>query len=225
MRCIVISNDPTSVQSLEHYFTTAPITKVGTFPTVTQAMDYLVWNDVDLILLDATCRHTQQLDVLDPHPLRIILSDSMEEAIPLFHKDIAACVLKPILSKQLDEALVKAQEYLKFRLTRSHRDTLLIKVNGNFKRIHLNEIDFVEGMSNYLAVHCDRTKYVIYQSIKAMEETLKTDSFVRVHKSYIVNMQKITAYNATAVKIGNTQIPVGRIFKDSFREKMKQAIC
>jgi DNA-binding LytR/AlgR family response regulator len=220
MKCIVVSEHPEVRNQMENFLRTYPNTQwQQTFESSQQALQFLEKNETEVVFLDLPMPQSLQLQNHKTAPLFVLITESMEYAIPSFNKNVVSCLLKPLAFNEFEKAIIKSKELLALLRSGQDKESILIKVNGIYKRVLVNDIDFVEGMSNYLALHCDRTRYIIYQTIKSMEETLRTMSFARIHKSYLVNMSKITSFNSTSVKIGEKDLPLGRSFKEDFRHR------
>ena len=234
IRCIVIDDEPLAIEILESYIEKIPYVELaGKFSNAIDALQYLKSNKVDLMLLDIQMPELtgiQLMKVLDNPPQVIFTTAYDNYAIKSYELDAVDYLLKPI---EFDRFL-KAIEKLWKRIERgqsvevnkveqsSTKDTFIfIKTEHRVQRVEISEILYIEGMKNYLRVVTRTDKFMTLQNFKSICELLPTNQFVRVHKSFVVAVDKIDSIERSRIRIGKQLIPIGDTYKKDFDQLVK----
>lgn len=226
IKCIIVDDEPLAVEILEAYVEKLPyIQLVGTFNSSLTALQYLKGNRVDLVLLDIQMPELtgfQLVSVLDNPPLVIFITAYDQYAIKSYELEAVDYLLKPVGLDRFIKAIDKVQKRLEGHLpvesqpneANQHREPFLfIKSEYRIQRIEKSEILYIEGMKNYLRVVTRTEKFMTLQSFKNIQEFLPEPHFVRVHKSFIVALDKIDFIECNRIRIGDAYIPIGDTYK------------
>lgn len=240
IKCIAIDDEPHALRILEEYASKIPFLElISTFQSPMEAFKFLKQNQVDLIFLDIQMPELsglQFLEILSNRP-RIILTTAYSEfALEGYEYEVSDYLLKPFSVERFIKAVMKVK---KDEASTEHQqaspvteaqekektmNTILIKgdAKNKYHRISINEILFIEGMRNYVAiVKEDGSKIITLQNMKSLEEDLNQFGFDRIHKSYLVNLNKITLIEGNSITIGEAVIPIGGSYRKDFFEKIK----
>lgn len=239
MNCIIVDDEPLAQQVIEEYIKTIPfLTLVGKSSSAFEAFDKLRTQKVDLIFLDIHMPNVSGIDfinALDNKPYFIFTTAYSEHALEGFNLNAVDYLLKPIPFERFLKAVNKAYELHMLRSGKSEPKAEVLaenKMTDNFImvksdyqtiKINLDDIIFIEGLKDYVKIHVlSRKPVVTLNSLKNMADKLPSDLFVRVHKSYIVSINKINSIVRSRIIISDKWIPIGENFKEPFYEVLRK---
>lgn len=188
------------------------------------AEEWLVENDTDLIFLDIEMPGINGIDFakkLPTGPMVVFTTAYPDYAVDGFDVDALDYLVKPIDPERFNKAVDRAISYksiideIKSETDDTQDDFIIVKADRKYVRIKLEDILFVEGLKDYVIVHLSEKKIVTRMTIKAMEETLPRKNFLRVNKSYMVNKDKIDAFDNNDINIGTTEISIGLSYRET----------
>ena len=216
LRCIIV--DDSTIQRLaisklvKEYNT---LTLLGEYSNVNDAKKALSTLEVDLIFLDIempVATGFDLLDTLDTIPQIIFVTGKTEYAFKAFDYDATDYLQKPLTKKRFEAALEKAfeQHKSKVKKTSNENDYIFIKSNLKKRKILINTILWIEALGDYIKLVTTDDSHVILSTMKAFEKEVETYSFMRIHKSYIVNLLKIKRFNSKIVEINDQELPLSR---------------
>ena len=228
LECIAIDDEPHALKILEAYVSKVPYLHLAAqFQSPLDAIPFLEKNQVDLIFLDIQMPELtglQFLDVLRHRPDVILTTAYSEYALESYNYTVADYLLKPYAFGRFLKAINKVRSEnstsAAAKNTMEADTAMLIKGDAKHKyhQVELANITYIQGLRNYLAIHQkDGSKIVTLQSMRAMEEELPARNFLRIHKSFIVNMDEVVLIEGNQLKIGALKLPVG----GSYREKLR----
>jgi DNA-binding LytR/AlgR family response regulator len=229
MNCIIVDDKNSATQLEEYVSKYSSIKLVGTFNDPASAMDLLsTGNNIDLIFLDLKLTGLESLETignLKNNPTIIVVSLTDEYAIRAFDYNVADYLLKPVAYSRFCRAVDKT---LRFYMNKSpkiqDRKEIYIKKGNSLIKLKIRDIIFIEGLENYVTLFINQEKYVIHFTMKAIENQLPSDMFIRIHKSYIVNKNNIKKINENSLDltIGNDRrsVPVGLTYRESMLNKI-----
>lgn len=214
LRCIVVDDEPIARKGMEEYVADISyLNHVGSFENTQDAKAYLSAHVVDLILLDIRMPRQSGIDFLkelkDP-PLVIFTTAFPQHALESYELNVIDYLVKPISSERFKKATQKAFDYYLLKHPTTIPDFFFIKCNQQLEKIVFNEMLYVEAMQNYCIIHTLTRKLICYITLTAMLEKLPKDRFMKVHKSFIVALDKVTGIEGSLLKVGNVDIPVSR---------------
>lgn len=217
INCIVVDDTPLAVDKLEGFIKQIPLLNLlKSFNSGIDAILFMKTNPIDLVFLDIQMEQfsgLQFLESLQNRPKIIIVSAYSEYAVKGFDYSVADYLLKPYSFERFLKAIDKVQVDLGIK---SQKDYMFVKTEYRMERINFSEILYIEGQGAYLRIVTCNTKIMTLQNFQNMENMLPTNNFIRVHKSFIVAMNKIENIERNRIKIGEKRIPIGL----SYREKL-----
>lgn len=224
--CIIIDDEPLSHNVLKNHLQHTPeIQLAASFYNAKDAGKFLESNTTDLILLDIQMPEISGLDFLrslDNKPVTIVTTAFRDYALEGFELGVIDYLLKPIELGRFTSSIKRALDFLMLVKSGETGDVnppdnahkILIKTGTKKVLLDYRKIIFAQGLKDYTILHTDETKYVVKGSIKACEEYLPSDYFVRVHKSFIVAKPKIQVVHRNKIELDSVAIPIGRNFKE-----------
>ena len=226
INCIVIDDELPAIQLLEDYIVRVPfLNLLKTFDNAIEPMTFLQTNAVDLIFLDIEMEGFTGLQLIKTlqHKPKIILTTAYDQyAIKAFDLNVSDYLLKPISFERFMQSIDKIFDFfikthpVDSQKKQYKRDYFFVKTEFRMQRVDFDDILFIEGMKEYLRIHTHSEKIMTLQSFVKMEEALPSDNFIRVHKSYIVAIDKIKSVEKNRITIGDAIIPISETYKDSF---------
>ena len=231
INCIAIDDDPSALKTIREFcLKIQSVNIVGTFTNPYEAIHTLNNNQVDLIFLDIVMPQISGLEFLKTlyNPPMVIFTTAFKEyAVEGFEYDAVDYLVKPFAFDRFLKAMNKAFQLLKLKnpvnssfeeAPRISNGFLMVKVEYTTIRVDLNDILYIEGLKDYVKIHTEGKLILTKTTMKNIIEKLPSDSFIRVHKSYIISLEKIDMIENSRIVIGNQRIPIGESFRSSFFE-------
>ncbi len=229
IRCIAIDDEPLALKQISDYIAKTPdLSLVGQFESALDAFSFLKENEVDLMFVDINMPDLSGMDFVKSlnNPPGVIFTTAYSEyAIEGFRVDAIDYLLKPIGYSDFLKASERAEERLKtdsvdIARVETNDDFLFIKSEYKILRIRLSDIKYIESMREYVRIHIENQKPIMtLLSMKKMEEFLPENDFMRVHRSYIVNLNRITTIERNRIIFDkDVYIPVSDQYKPRFQE-------
>jgi len=219
IKCIVIDDEPLATEKLSIYISKISWLKhEASFSNAIDALNYLKIHDIDLIFLDIQMDEfsgIQFLESLKSSHKVIITSAYTEYAIKGYEFDVTDFLLKPFGFERFIIATDRVFNQLVDTKT-IKRNYIFIKSGYNMERVMIDEILYVEGMLEYLQIVTTKNKLMTLQTFSNLEPVLPISNFIRVHKSFIVAIDKIDMIERNIIKIKDKRIPIGVSYKDRF---------
>ena len=238
LRCIVVDDEPLAVKMLEGFVARTPFLELaGSFNDPVLALAQIRALAPELVFLDIQMPDLDGMELsrMLPPETRIIFTTAFKQyAYESYEVSALDFLLKPIRYQKFVEAVQKAQEWFSLKDAASgqvpsaeaEKSAIFLKVDGAFTRIPLSDILYVEGMKDYVLFHLNTHKQplVTHMTMKAAEELLPADRFMRIHRSYIVALEHIGSVTpAGDVKIGTGLLHVADAYKDAFMSRILDA--
>jgi len=229
MNCLIIDDEPLAVELLRSYVENEPLLKlVATFNDAQSGADFIDANKVDLIFLDIQMPHLNGIQLfksLKSPPLVIFTTAFGEYAVVGFELDAVDYLLKPFDVKRFQRAVIKASEYQR-SLTRSGADTnpyIFVKSEYQVFKINYSDIRYIEALDDYIKIHTTNSRPILsLMPLKVIMEKLPDDQFARVHRSYIISLDKMESVRNKRIKIGEIEIPIGSSYSDNIIKVLAQ---
>jgi DNA-binding LytR/AlgR family response regulator len=192
-----------------------------------KALSVLREKHVDLMFMDIQMPQITGIEFLKTlkHPPKVIITTAYRDyALEGFELDVVDYLIKPITFERFLKSVNKFYQMNLEAIQGSTSSTtektndesfIYVKENKKVIKIYLSEIRYVEGLSEYVQIYTDKRKIITKNSMALMEEKLPTDHFLRIHKSYIVQVNKIEAFTANTIEIQGKELPIGRNFKNA----------
>jgi DNA-binding LytR/AlgR family response regulator len=222
MKCIIVDDEPLAIEILESYVSKVEqLLLVGTFRNAVSAFTFLQQNQVDLIFLDIQMPKLSGIDFLKTlrNPPKVIFTTAFRDyAIDGFELEVADYLLKPIPFDRFLKSVAKiihqpvpSSPVIK---AEAQENYVYFKVDKKMVKTRMSDILYIESIKDYVKVRTPEKEIVTQQKISYLEESLPGEKFIRIHRSFIVNREKIDAYSATDVEIGKFTVPIGRNYKN-----------
>jgi DNA-binding LytR/AlgR family response regulator len=187
---------------------------------------------VDVIFLDIKMPRILGTEFLKnlAHPPKVIFVTAYREyAVDGFELDAVDYLVKPVSFERFFKAITKLNRLMGREIAAANPDTspkaeafVYLKVDRDMKKVFLHEIVYIEGWKDYVKVFLTSGKcLLVKQSISAMENLLSEHKFLRVHRSYMVSLNKISGYNGLVVQLDKNEIPIGRLYKQAVMEQLQ----
>jgi len=229
IKTIAIDDEPLALQLVSSYIKKTPTLELaGTFDNPIDAMEFLDTNQVDLIFLDIEMPDLNGLEftrILTNKP-KIIFTTAYEKyALQGFKLDAIDYLLKPFSYEEFYKAAEKAKKQIGYEQADNKKDEvdsnnefLFLKSEYKIRRINFNDILYIEGLKDYVKVFLQHEAKPIMSlsSLKALESKLPETKFMRVHRSFIVNLEKIETIERSRIVFGKVYIPVSDQYKEAF---------
>jgi len=220
MKCIIIDDNEVARAAVKHCVEKTPfLTLSGVFTNPVEALDAIKADKPDLLLLDVEMPEMSGIDFIKTFhdiPQVILITSKKEYAAEAFDFNVTDYIIKPVEYPRFLKAVTKAkdmQESLKQEVPNSNE--LFIKVTNKFVRLSVKDITLVEALADYVHIYTvDKQRYTVLSTMKAIEDKLPAKDFVRVHRSYIVRIDKIREIEDHTIVIGDKHVPVSRNMKD-----------
>lgn len=225
-RCLIVDDEPLAIQLLEKHIAQLPFFEVvGTCGNAVNALEFLNHQSIDLLFLDIRMPQLTGLDLLKNlrRPPRTILTTAYREyALDGFELDVVDYLLKPVTFDRFFKAVEK---YLRTNtspalISSSEPQFIYLKSGYKYFKIDLGDILYAESRKDYIRVVTRDRVIVAKYRLGDLEIELAEKGFLRIHRSYIVNLRQVTAFSAGELEIGKEQLPVG----DSYRALVDKAI-
>ncbi|TKC10299.1 response regulator transcription factor [Pedobacter polaris] len=224
VRCLLVDDEPLAIKLVENHLAQLEMFEVvDTCSNAIKALEVLRSKTIDLIFLDIKMPLLTGIDFLKSlkNPPAVIITTAYREfALDGYDLDIVDYLLKPItfdrFFKAIDRYLrtVQTQDPKLTAIQSTTNQFIYIKTGGKFHKLYIDDILYVESLKDYVLIHCKNQKINAKYKISDIEIELKTFNFLRIHRSYIVNQQKITAFTINDIEIGSQEIPIGTNYKE-----------
>jgi len=224
MNCIVVEDEPAAQSILENYISRCPDVRCsGIFADAFSAQSYLDSNPVDLIFLDINLPEMSGVSFLRSlvHPPLVIFTTAYPQyAVDGFDLEAVDFLLKPFSFERFYKAVNKAREKFNSRIAPVSPTKLTVKSGKRIYQLAIDDIRFIETCGDYVTIHCSDKKLVVHGTLKNWEEKLKGLSFLKIHRTAIVNLQKIDHLEGNLVCIGEIKLPVSEQYKEQLLERI-----
>lgn len=221
--CIIIEDEPLAAKVLSDYIAQVPFLELQrTFKDAILATDYLRSNSADLIFLDIHLPKLKGMAFLKTllHPPAVIITTAYHQyAVEGFNLNVTDYLLKPFDFERFLMAVTKVKtaraEKLKSIDNQEAKDYLFLTVQKKKVKILFSEVVYIESQREYIKVVTTKKEYISKISTHEIEALLPTHLFKRIHRSYIISINKIESYTAEMVEVNGVSIPIGRGYRDS----------
>ena len=226
--CLVVDDEPMARDVLRRYIEKVPTLKLaGECSNAIDALVVLQNSNIDLIFLDIRMPELLGTDFVKAlrNPPKIIFTTAFKEyALDGYELDVIDYLLKPVrferFLKAVNKAFPKKDESLQsnniVNERKSGTDFIYLRVDRKLVKIILSDILYIESARDYVKVFTKDKCYVTRQTISSVEAMLSGNEFVRIHRSYIIAVNKVKSLTNELVEIGDTELPIGKLYKNSF---------
>lgn len=226
MKCIALDDEPLALAIIRDFCSRFPFMELEkTFYKASDAAKYLRKYPVDLLFLDIQMPDVSGIEFyksLDPGPMVIFTTAYGEYALEGFNLSAVDYLLKPFEFERFAEAVQKAQDFYTYQKQSGRPETQYLFVRSSYRlvKIHFADILYIETMDDYLKIHVENRKPVItLMNLKAMEDKLPSTEFCRIHRSFLVRLDKINFVRNKLVAINTVEIPIGNRYEEEFNKR------
>lgn len=229
MNCLIVEDEPLAAGVISDYINQVPGLKLaGICDDVFSATDKMHHESIDILFLDINLPGINGLDFIrtltvKPH---IILTTAYHQyAIEGFNLSVTDYLLKPIEFSRFLLAVNKVFERTAFHSSqndKTDRKHFFFTADRRKVKVYADEIIYIESFKDYIKIHTTDQEVTTKISISDMEQMVADLGFIRVHKSFIINTEMITAYNATDIELRNTRITIGRTYSEAVSKRLEQ---
>lgn len=220
LRCLVVDDDPLSVQVVENCIASTPfLTSIGSCESAVAAAEVLRTQEVDLLFLDVEMPLMSGIDLLNTlqnPPLVVLITSSKQYAVEAFEHHVVDYLVKPVSYARFLKAAQRALEATQARpaeaVVPADADFTFMKVDTKLVKVLFDEVRYVEALGDYVHIVTGQSKLIVYSTMKAVEEKFPDTLFVRVHRSFIVNLKRVQAIEDNNIIIDSKHIPIGQTY-------------
>ena len=220
--CIAIDDEPLSLEIISDYVSKVSFLDFkGSFTDPFKATEILMNEKIDLLFLDIEMpdlNGIQFLKSLKQQPMVIFTTAYNQYAVEGFNLDAVDYLLKPIEFERFFKAVNKAYDYYKFSNNQHQieENYIFVKADYQIVKININDITYIEGLDDYIKIYCGETFTLSLMTLKTILSKLPTQTFTRVHRSYIVSIPHINSIQRNRIKIGEKLIPISETYSKDF---------
>ena len=233
LRCLLIDDEPPALKVLARYISSMNgLEIVGQCRNAIEALGILQQKTVDVIFLDIKMPRilgTEFLKNLSHPPKVIFVTAYREYAVDGFELDAVDYLVKPVSFERFFKAITKLNRLMGQETSPVNTDEIsntsafvYLKVDKDMKKVFVHEIEYIESWKDYVMVYLTGGKhFLVKQSITAMENLLSEHKFLRIHRSYMISLNKVSGYNGLSIQLNSKEVPVGRLYKQQVMERLQ----
>lgn len=218
--CIIIEDEPLALEKTKDFVNKVPFLQLSeTFDNALTGLAYLNNNKVDILFLDINMDELTGIELLESSKInsQVILTTAYQEyALKGYELQITDYLLKPFSFNRFLQAVNKAQDNITRRTADAPPEFIFVKTENRLEKIMINEIVYIEGMRDYRRIHTINKKIMTLQNFSDFEKLIPASVVCRVHKSFMVSLQKIESIERSRIKIADQLIPISETYKDVF---------
>lgn len=228
IKCLLVDDEPPALDLMTAYIErVGDLEILGRCNNAIEAFGFLQKTRVDLLFLDIQMPKMTGLDLIRSLPDRpkiIIVTAYREFAADGFDLDVLDYIVKPVSFERFLKAIAKYNQYNMLRQVEAQdkgidafeKAYMYFKVNKQVKKVFLKDIIYIESVKDYVKIVTTDKPLITYQRLSYMEEKLPENKFLRIHKSYIIAIERISGYNNDLINIEGHELPLGRSYKQGF---------
>jgi len=225
--CIIIEDEPLALERTKQFALKIPFLDLrGTFDNALSGLSFLTTNEVDVLFLDINMDELTGIELLESLNIKsqvIITTAYQEYALKGYELDVTDYLLKPFQFNRFLQAVTRAHEKLIQNDSKPSLEFIFIKTENRLEKITLDDIVYIEGMRDYRRIHTINKKIMTLQNFKELEQIIPSSQICRVHKSYMVALDKIDSIERSRIKIGDQLIPISETYKSEFYQRINNA--
>ena len=227
LKCIVVDDEPLAREGIADYVKQVNALQLcGVFSSAIEANNFLSNENVDLIFLDIEMPKLNGIDFvqsLSNPPMIVFTTAYPNHALKGFELDVLDYLVKPISFERFLKTTNKAIERKPLASQKNEEqkdDYIFIKADGKFHKIKHSDINYIEGLKDYVKIYTTDGMKLVLVNLKNIESKLPENNFIRAHKSFIVSIEKISSVEGNIIHISGKEIPIGKEYKEILFEKL-----
>lgn len=226
--CIIIEDEPLALERTRDFVIKVPFLNLdATFDNALHGLDYLKHNEVDLLFLDINMDELSGIELLESSKIEsqvIITTAYQEYALKGYELNVTDYLLKPFTFNRFLQAVNKAQKNLFQKAPDTQQDFIFVKTENRLEKITISDIVYIEGMRDYRRIHTLDKRIMTLQNFKELEQVIPPSLVCRVHKSYMVALNKIESIERNRIKIADQLIPISETYSELFFQKINNKV-
>lgn len=227
LNCLIVDDEPLALDVLEQHVKKAgQLNLLGRCNNAIEALEIMNQNPVDLLFLDIQMPEVTGIDFvksLTQPPVIVFTTAYQHYALEGYDLNVTDYLLKPISFDRFMKAVQRAEEIIQLKKQSEDKTSgededegyFFVKSDQKLVKLRYSEISFIEALADYVKIHTHEKRIITLQTMKKMEEKLPADKFIRVHRSYIVSIDKIKAVSGSKIEVDGQEIPIGKNYKES----------
>lgn len=227
VRCLVVDDEPLAIDIVQDYIERTPgLELVASTTNAIEGLQLVQDGKVDLVFLDVQMPEItgiQFLKIVNGKCDVILTTAYPDYAFDGFELNVVDYLLKPIafdrFSRAVQKVLTSRPEEKQFEealQTDESQNFFFVKTENRFQRVDLDDVLYIEGLKDYVSIYTDTERIITLQVMKKLEESLPSHRFARVHRSYIIALDKIRSIEKSRITVGDKVIPIGDTYRDIF---------
>lgn len=227
--CIIIEDEPLAMERTKLFVNRLPfLTLAATFDNALTALLHLKSNPVDILFLDINMDELSGIELLESANIssQVIITTAYQEyALKGYELSVTDYLLKPFTFNRFLQAVTKAQKTLDLSVAETPpADYIFIKTENRLEKVSFKDILYIEGMRDYRRIHTQTKRIMTLQNFKELEQLIPASLVCRVHKSYMVAIDKIESIERSRIKIANQMIPISETYKELFYQVINNKV-
>ena len=230
--CLIVDDEQLARKLLEEFVAKVPMLELkGMCKNPLEAMDILKSEHIDIMFLDIQMPEltgVEFIKTLQYKPATIFTTAYSEYALEGYELDVIDYLVKPFPLDRFIKAVNKAIEFIDLKRSAGKIDQgnnldsnyILLHADHKIYKVNLDDIQYIEGLKEYVSYYTKEKRIIVLQSLKSIEESLPSNKFIRVHRSYIVPISRIKTLDGNQVQIGDKLIPIGRSYKEEVLKRV-----
>lgn len=228
INCIIVEDEPLALERTKSYVLKFPfLNLLSTFDNGMDALVYLKSTKVDLIFLDINMGEISGIQLLEVGKITsqvIIITAYQEYALKGYELNVTDYLMKPYTFERFVQAVERVQGNLSKEDSLSGKNYIFVKTEYRLEKLSLSEIFYIEGMRDYRRIHTNDKRIMTLQTFKDFEKEIPSNILCRVHKSFMVSLDKIVSVERDRIKIKDVLIPISETYKKEFLELINHSL-
>lgn len=228
INCLIIEDEPLALEKTMDFVKKIPfLSLAASFDNALEGLHFLNNNPVDLLFLDINMDELSGIELLESSKItcQVIITTAYQEyALKGFELQVTDYLLKPFTFNRFLQAVNKAQQSLSHHTVEAPIEFIFIKTENRLEKILLSDIVYIEGMRDYRRIHTTSKKIMTLQNFGELEQIIPSNIVCRVHKSYMVALNKIESIERSRIKIASQLIPISDTYKELFAKQINKSI-
>ena len=227
MKCIIVDDTKAARAAIKQLITQVEYLElISEFDNAMDAFNFIKKENIDLVFLDVEMPKMTGIEFLkslEKRPIVILNTAKKEYAAEAFELNVADYLVKPFTLPRFLAAANRAKEIFDSQshtVETTEKEYIFIRSNGVLTKVQIKDISYIQALGDYVNIYTDEKRHTVHINLRAIEEKLPADLFYRIHRSYLVNIDKITSIEKETAYIVKHPIPIGEVYKSVLLKKL-----